>query len=463
MKGSVTYSVGNLGVIDKSDALLGGYFLRVFGGVAGRAVDFVPMVKLFMYNRLGDCLATNRLVDYPGELFTSLGFEEKPCERSLYRMVERVGRNYVFVLEEYQRVLVEHGLVSSEQFPDFSSSYFEGRAEALGMLGYSRDGQPGKRQIVFGVSTGINEIPTALTIQKGNVLDKAHFRFMLRTAEAVLKPNSVLIFDAGANTKKNKKLIRGKEFHYLTRKQKKVETYRKHVRSLNKEKPGHLNINQRDYFYVKKKEGEEYLYVFFSPQLLEEQLRKKKGRFEKHKKKGNKLAKKARKHRAAGRYPCDRGWVELYPKLQATLRELSNPYVTGIEGFFVLESSLDAEPEKILRLYKERDKAEKLVRNIKEGTELRPMRHWSTDAIIGHVVLVFLTNFHANLTLLKARKPALKNVKLLKKYLTKLTVTVVYPPNGFRFHILSNISPEILSILGNFIDKYRDKTLPLRW
>ncbi len=117
----------------------------------------------------------------------------------------------------------------------------------------------------------------------------------------------------------------------------------------------------------------------------------------------------------------------------------------------------------MLRLYKQRDKAEKLVRNIKEGTELRPMRHWSRHAIIGYVLLVFLTNFLINLTLLKASKPARKNVKLLKKYLTKLTVTVVYPPNGFRFHILSNISPEILSVLGRFIDRHRDKTLPLRW
>ncbi len=98
MKQSVTYSVGNLAVIDKVDALLGGYFERVFGGIAGRARDFVPMVKLFVYNRLGDCLATSRLTDYPGELFTALGFGEKPCERSLYRMVERVGRNYAFVL-----------------------------------------------------------------------------------------------------------------------------------------------------------------------------------------------------------------------------------------------------------------------------------------------------------------------------------------------------------------------------
>jgi len=70
------------------------------------------------------------------------------------------------------------------------------------------------------------------------------------------------------------------------------------------------------------------------------------------------------------------------------------------------------------------------------------MRHWSRRAIIGYVMLVFLTNFLASLTLLKAKKPELKNVKLLKKYLNKLTVTVVYPPNGFRFHILSNVSPD---------------------
>ena len=56
-----------------------------------------------------------------------------------------------------------------------------------------------------------------------------------------------------------------------------------------------------------------------------------------------------------------------------------------------------------------------------------------------------------------------RNVKLLKKYLMNLTVTIVYPPNGFRFHVISNISDEIRSILGNYIDKYKDKSLGLRW
>ncbi len=46
--------------------------------------------------------------------------------------------------------------------------------------------------------------------------------------------------------------------------------------------------------------------------------------------------------------------------------------------------------------------------------------------------------FIINLTLLKAKKPVVKNVKLLKNYLMNLTVTIVYPPNGFKFHVLAN-------------------------
>ncbi len=34
-----------------------------------------------------------------------------------------------------------------------------------------RDNQPGKLQFTFGISVGLNNIPTMLTIQKGNVQD----------------------------------------------------------------------------------------------------------------------------------------------------------------------------------------------------------------------------------------------------------------------------------------------------
>ena len=91
------------------------------------------------------------------------------------------------------------------------------------------------------------------------------------------------------------------------------------------------------------------------------------------------------------------------------------------------------------------------------------MRHWSKDAIVGYILVIFLTNFLINLTLLRAKDTVIKNTKLLKKYLRKLTLVIIYPPTGFKFQVLANICPEITSILGDFIEKYRDKSLSLRW
>ena len=166
------------------------------------------------------------------------------------------------------------------------------------------------------------------------------------------------------------------------------------------------------------------------------------------------------------RLPSDKGWVELIPHIQRTFCELDNPYINGLEGFFILESSVDEDPEKILKLYKERDKAEKFIRALKEGIELRPVRHWNKWAIIGIFFVSFLANFLINLTHLLSKKPlpiGVKNVKLLKKFLINLTLTIVYPKNGFKFTVLSNVSPQILSIFGDFVRKFEDKSLDLRW
>jgi len=112
---------------------------------------------------------------------------------------------------------------------------------------------------------------------------------------------------------------------------------------------------------------------------------------------------------------------------------------------------------------KDKDKAEKLIRNIKEGTEVRPIRHWSDDVIIGYVLIIFLTNFLVSLTLWKAKSPDVKNTKLLKKYLTNLTLVILYPPTGFKMEVLANISEEIRSIFGDYVDKYQDKNWKNRW
>ncbi len=94
---------------------------------------------------------------------------------------------------------------------------------------------------------------------------------------------------------------------------------------------------------------------------------------------------------------------------------------------------------------------------------MRPIRHWSRLAVIGYLLLTFLTNFLVNLTLYLAKKPMVRDIRLLRKFLNILTLTVAYPPNGFKFTVLSNISNEVKSLFGDFIKKYEDNSLKLRW
>lgn len=415
MRENVNFAIGNIALMDKIDHKYN-FFGQLFSGIANRAKNLKEDAKLFVYNRLGKCVSLNQITSvYPIETFEHLGFKDKPKDRTLYRDLERIGLHYKFIISKYQMLMKKHDLVSKEQFPDFSSSYFEGKKSELGALGYSRDGKPGKEQLTFGVSTGSNNIPTTLTIQKGNVQDKKHFKFMLNTVKKILDEESVLVFDCGGNTKKNKEKIRKLKFHYLTLKAKKKKTYKKYIQLFKRGKKQRISLNNNEYECVKLKENNEIKYIFFSKKLYKDQVKKRKKKFKKELEKNESKLTKVKKGKAFSTYISKEGYIITKGSLQKTLNEIKNPFITGLEGYFILESSLDDEPEKILMLYKDRDKSEKLIRDMKEGTELRPIRHWSKLAIIGYLVIVFLTNCLINLTLFLAKNPLVKNVKLLKK------------------------------------------------
>ncbi len=466
MKTNSSIPLGGIVLIKKVEKRFGA-FKELFSGIGGKSKDFLPCVKLQVYNKLTHSVSTHQIVEtYPEEIAEHVGMNEMPAERSLYRALERVGKYFPIIMDRYQQFIKKHDLADSKQVIDFSSTYFEGNKAELAEFGYSRDKRPDKLQINFGISTGINGIPTAITIQKGNVQDKKHIREMLKLVSKVIPQRSLLIFDTGANSKDNKTRIKDLDYNYLTLKAKKVGTYKKHIQhfmgSLKNGDTKHFEMNERHYSCVKKKQEDETLYIFFSPELYETQIKNKEKKFERQMKKGNTLLKKKK----VQKIPSDEGWVELIPHLQKTLSAIDNVYITGVEGFFILESSLDEEPEKILGLYKERDKAEKFIRALKEGIELRPIRHWSKWAIIGIFFISFLTNFLINLTYFlndKSVSPIVKNVKLLKKFLISLTLTTVYPPDRFKFTILSNVSPQISSIFGDFVHNFEDKSLNLRW
>ena len=459
-----TYPLGGLAVIQKVEKIYG-LLSIVFDGIGGRMKDFLPIINLHIYNKLTHSVATSKILEtYCPELLEALGLKSEAKDKSLFRALERIGKYFSIIHERYQEFLAKHGLIDDTQVIDFSSAYFEGTKCSLGKLGYSRDKRPDKQQLTFGISTGLNGISSALTIQKGNVQDKVHMRQMLKIIKKVLPERTLLMFDAGANTKANKEKIRSMGHHYLTLKPKKVGPYKKLIAYFyrNQDRVEHFQINGRNYHWISVMKKGEYQYIYFCPELYDVHINAREKKFMRSIAKGNQLLKK----RKFEQLPSDKGWVQLVPILQKNLVEIGNPYLNGVEGFFTLESSIKDDGFKILRLYKERDKAEKFFRNIKEGIELRPLRHWNDDAILGIIFICFLANVMIYLTEMEAENQAPEkrsNVKCLKKSLINLSLTVVYPDNGFRFSIMSNISEKILQILGDFVWNYEDKSLKMRW
>jgi len=447
MKENVSFSFGPIALMNKIDKKFN-FFEIIFRGLGGKAKNLKESAKLYIYNKLADSLSINKILElYSFELLNEIGFKDEISDRTLYRNLERIGNNYKFLMENYQKFLKMNNLISEKQFIDFSSSYFEGNNSELGALGYSRDQQPGKLQITWGISTGMNEIPTALTIQKGNVCDKTHFSFMLNTVKKVLDKKSLLIFDCGGSTKNNKEKIIELGFNYLTLKAKQKNSYRKYLDLFKQQTKFGFFINGKIYFYTKTKSENEHQYIFFSPDLKNDQIRKRDKKFQRELAKGDKILSKINKGKPIGEHISRRGNIILKGEVQTTLTDIVNPYITGLEGYFILESSVDSTPKKILCLYKQRDKAEKLIRDMKEGTDLRPIRHWNKTVVIGYLLIVFLTNCLIKLTHFLSKNSVVKNLKLLKKYLNNLTVTIIYQKNGLKYEVLSNFSKEVRTIL----------------
>lgn len=457
---NITTPLGGICVVDKVEKDYG-LISSMFGDVLNP--NDIGRVKLLLNNRMTYSTSVNQIMSLTSDEACKLLDVKKVSERSLYRTVVKVGRFANIIIEKYQDNIKKNDLVDKNQNVDWSSLFFQGKTAEMAKFGYSRDRRPDKKQITFGISTGINGVPSALTIQNGNILDKIHFNETYRVVRRVMEKGSLLIFDCGANTKTNKEKIVLDEFNYLTLKPKKVSTYKRYILQFKKSEKIQFKVDDKEYIVAKIKQENEYQYIYFCKPLLEDQIHKKQRKFERKKKTGNELVKKAEKHKIVDKFPSEKGWIELYPELQSTLGIIENPYITGVEGFFILESTVDASAMEILGIYKQRDAAEKLIRNLKEGIEIRPIRHFTKEAIIGAIVIAFLAESLISLTLISCKNPLVKNIKLLKKYLINLTLTFVYIENMFRFQVVSNVLPEIEELFGDFWRKYETKNLNARW
>jgi transposase len=201
MRQNVTFSVGNIAVIDKI-ASETDFFRFVFQNLGGKARDFIPLIKLLIWNKLDESYSIDKLPDFVhGEMLKLLGFENTFSSRTANRTLERLGERSQIILNKYQEWIQRQQLIDKNQLVDFTSTYFEGRKCPIGKLGYSRDDKRDKLQITLGISTGINGIPTMLTISEGNEQDKTHMKKILKLLQKACDKGSLFVFDCGGNSK----------------------------------------------------------------------------------------------------------------------------------------------------------------------------------------------------------------------------------------------------------------------
>ena len=456
------FSIGAIAQIDKVNKEHN-LFNYLFSNLNTKNKQFIEYTKCLVQNKLEKDVSEHQILNvYPQETMEFLGFTKQPSERTLYRVLDNLGEYKEIIDKKLLDFLSENNLLDETQYIDWSSAFFQGQKAECAKYGYSRDHRPDKKQVNIGVIIGENYIPSVLTIQNGNVVDKIHLQKTLKMIEKVFKPGSLLVFDCGANTKENKNKIIKMGYNYLTLIQKKKTTYKKYVeifRNGNKDK---IVINELEYNCVKYKDEKNIKYIFFSNKKKKEQIRMRNKKFVKELKNNGKILCKVKKGKELKRLITEEGHIIIHGQLQKIIGDMKNQYINGIEGFFVLESSVDDDSKNILQIYKNRDKTEKLIKALKDGLGLRPIRHTSDNAIAGKLFIAFLANLVICLTLKSASnrwKNKQPDIKLLKNIINCLTLTRIYQKAGLRITVLSNISQEICEIFGDFIKKYEDNSI----
>ena len=140
-------------------------------------------------------------------------------ERVLYRTLEILGRNKEEIISDIlSSLFLVYDFEETDINLDWTSIVLHGTKSNLGKYGYSRDHRPDKLQITVGVSElkkPIN-IPIGITVNRGNVLDLQHFPDTYNQVKSKLKIGSLIVFDKGANTVDNIKLIQEDKMTYLS-------------------------------------------------------------------------------------------------------------------------------------------------------------------------------------------------------------------------------------------------------
>jgi len=445
---NISFPVGTAIAVQKYSQKL--FFDNIFSCYKTRGANLRKLVEALITYRLTEnqsiCQASkwiNRAEVL--EQFSLQTFEE----RTLFRVLEMIGDNYEEIILKIQKsIFSQYDFPHTDVNMDWTSFVLWGTKAELGRYGYSRGHRPDKKQITVGISQlrAPMNIPIGLTIQSGNVNDQTHFKSTFRQVCPVVKENSRIIFDKGAQSKENIDLVLAHKMKYLSSK----KLNRCDDERIKKFVPSYDNcIDHEKWSYGEiVKFPSRYDYFFFSEQLQRDQIEAKLRLAERKLAEAKVIQLALSKGKSLPkRFLINNPLIQISYSYQTKLSELTDDQakklvqeatITGREGFFCLVSNEKLTLQQALEIYRMKDAIEKVFQSLKNDINIKPLRVWTTKSLCGAILIGFLAQLVISLMRYDYKELAQIAPKFIKISLMNLTVTNEITKNEQKRKVFSN-------------------------
>jgi transposase len=376
--------------------------------------------------------------------------------RSVYRTVERLGRNINAIVQHSGKVLKERfGVTMGTIFMDWTSMYFEAPVGHIVRFGYSRDHRPDRPQVTVGLSMDKDSgMPVGLTVMPGNILDVTHFEETFEQIRPLLPDDAMIVFDNGAYSKDNAALLDKEGFGFVTRLQlnssdeKFAEKHKDEWTVLDENISFMMiegSLDRKRYIFRSERRRDEILYIYRRKAERDyDEMDEIKGALKKNKR-------PRQKHRNSNcfvdtklsyRFPLE--GMTRGEAIEFAVRHM----ISGKEGSFVLVTNRELTASDILRIYRSRNAAESAFRDLKHEIDWRPARCTSPDAVRGRILISFLALFCLSLVRFLYPEYRTKTAGSLSEELSSFALTVIKEKDGTKRRIWSNFTPLIRLLRG---------------
>jgi len=392
-------------------------------------LDYGNWIKMMVVNKLSDPRSKLGIFEWLSRVWwPEHGFDEKVLEGKRKVEVEEKERIAKREVMKFYRALdhllgmkkkIENHLYGQFRdlfnmevdlvFYDLTSSYFEGEGpEGLACLGYSRDHEPGKSQVVIGLIM-CNGLPIGHEVFEGNRVDKKTVKEILAKLKNQFKiKRCIFVGDRGLVSKENLEILeKYEEFESILALRKRRNNEVKKI-MLGQEPLIYCQIDDDlEYREVSGKDGLRYI-VCRNPEIAKEQREKRqndmaeiekelgelKAEVESQKrpslKKIIKSIEEILSHRHGHRlyrYELD----EKNRSFQYFKKDEEIKLENELDGVYILRTyEKDLTPEEIIESYKDLQDVERAFCSMKTPLELRPFFHHKEERVRAHVFICVL-------------------------------------------------------------------------